>query len=232
MAVRFDNSADLLKRTTGLPASAANQSVCLWAKRKVDTNSFATVFYTHGVIDNIELWLETSTGGDQLFMFDLLSTEFDLAGPTLTIDTWFFLAFSRQNTTRTLYYGTEADGTLTKVTDTQTHTASSALSELWIGQDIYTEGFNGEVAYVRFWSAALSDADMDAEWRSTTPVRATNLYGDWRLASAATATTDSSGNSNTLTSGGVLTDGGTNPTPPAAAGIYLPNRGQLTYVRM
>jgi hypothetical protein len=223
MAVRFDANTDLLKRTTGtIAASTANLSGCCWVKRKVDTGAFATCLYVHSATANHEVWLECDATGDVLHMFDFQTTEADLSGPTLTIDTWFFVAFQRTNAARALYYGTEAGGTLTKVSDTSTHTSASAASEFWIGQDIYTEGFNGEIAYVRLWDTNLSDAEMDAEWRSATPVKSANLRGDWRLASAATATTDSGPNALTLTSGGTLTDGGANPTPPTASGLVLP----------
>jgi hypothetical protein len=222
VAVRFDNNADLLKRTTAtIAASAAAFTMCCWCKRKVDTGTFATVLYARDVTDSGEAWLETETGGDVLHGFELPGTESDLTGPTLTVDTWFFVAFVRTNTARNIQYGTEAGGTLTKVTNSDSRTLSSAISEFWIGQDIYTEGFNGEIAYVRLWDTNLSDAELDAEWRSTTPVKSANLRGDWRLASAASATTDSGPNTLTLTSGGVLADGGSNPTPPSSGGVTV-----------
>lgn len=232
MAVRFDNNADLLKRITGtIVANTATMSGCCWAKRKVDTGAFATIMYVRSTTDSHEVWLETETGGDVCHFYDLQGTEADLTGPTLTIDTWFFLGWVRTNTARALYYGTEAGGTLTKVTDSSTHTASGSATDFWLGQDIYTEGFNGEIAYARLWDTNLNDAEMDAEWRSTTPVKTANLRGDWRLAAAASATTDSGPNTLTLTSGGTLTDGGTNPTPPVAglpAGVQQMTPGEMS----
>lgn len=221
MSVRFDASADYLRRTTaGIAASGANLSGCLWCKRKVDTGAFATALYlVVPTSSQLELWLETETGGDRMDFYELPATESAISGGTLTIDTWFFYGFTRSNTSRSLYRGSEAGGTLTKATNGDTRTVTNSVNTLYIGNDVYTEPFNGEIAYVRLWDAVLSDADMDAEWRSATPVRATNLRGDWRLASAATATTDSSGNSLTLTVGGTLADGGANPTPPAAGGV-------------
>jgi hypothetical protein len=223
MAVRFSANTQYLKRTATLPSNGANHSVCMWVKRKVDTGTFATCWYAHVTTGaQLESWLETETGGDQLFMFELPGTESDLAGPTLTIDTWFFIGYQRTNTSRSLYYGTEAGGTLTKVTNTDSRTVTNAFSDIWIAQDIYTEGFNGEIAYVRFWSTNLSDAEMDAEWRSVGAVKTASLYGDWRLATAATAATDSSGNANSMTVNGTPTNGGTNPTPPGSAASASP----------
>lgn len=150
--------------------------------------------------------------------YELPGTESALTGTTVTTGTWFFFAYARANTTRSLYYGTEAGGTLTKVTNTDTRTVTNGVDTFYIGNDPFTEPFNGDIVWVRLWGAQLNDSEIDAEWRSTTPVRATNLRGDWRLVDAATAATDSSGNSLTLTVGGTLADGGANPVPPAAGG--------------
>lgn len=232
MAVRFDASGDYLRRIAAgiVAADAANLSMCCWCKRKVDTGAYSTVLYGNLTSDSggAEFWLETETGGDRLDAYELAAPESQMVGVTLTIDTWFFVAYVRTNAARSMYYGTEAGGTLTEVTNSDSRTFTTDLDEFYIGNDRYTEPFNGEIAYVRLWATNLSDAEMDAEWRSATPVKTANLRGDWRLADAATATTDSSGNSLTLTAGGTLTDGGTNPTPPAAAsptGMMTPNRG-------
>lgn len=224
MSVRFDASADYLRRTSGLPASGAIHSGCCWVKRKVDTGAFASVFYYHGITGSYEFWIETETGGDRLDLYEYPGAESQAIGPTLTIDTWFFIGWKRTNTSRSIYYGTEAGGTLTKATNTDTRNVTAAISEFYIGNDVFTEPFNGEIAYFRLWDAtALSDADFDAEWRSATPVLTSGLWGDWRLASAATATTDSSGNGRSLTVGGTLSDGGANPVPPSApSGLIRP----------
>lgn len=235
MAVRFDASGDRLSRTTAnilnaLPSSAF--SVCAWVKRKVDTGAFATAIYLtlSQSGGNGEVYVETETGGDVLHAYELGAgvAESDVgAGPTLTIDTWFFAGYRRTNTARSLLYGTQAGGTLTKLTNTDTRNytdATNGMNGFQIGNDPFNENFNGEIAYVRLWNVALSDAEFDAEWRATTPVRTSGLRGDWRLAAAASAATDSSGNSLTLTVGGTLADGGTNPTPPAAAGGFKAGR--------
>lgn len=91
---------------------------------------------------------------------------------------------------------------------------------------MYSEPFDGEMAYVRLWdTVALTDAEIDSEWRSTTPVKS-GVRGDWRLAAAASAGTDSSGNSLTLTVNGTLADA-TDPVPPvlAASTFKVTNRG-------
>jgi hypothetical protein len=223
VAVRFDANGDYLRRTTGtIAASGANLSGCCWFKRKGDTNAFTTICYVHVITGSeLEIFIELDTSGDVLHFYEDPPIESDIPGLTVSNDIWYFVAWSRSNTSRTLYYGTEAGGTLTKGTNADSRTVTQTVGEIYIGNDIYSEFLNGEVAYVRLWDAVLSDADMDAEWRSTTPVRSSNLRGDWRLASAATATTDSGPNGLTLTVGGTLADGGADPTPPSLASIPI-----------
>lgn len=220
MAVRFDAGADKLSiAQANIVTNGATFTMCAWLKRKTSTATFKTGLYAIVNSDSGECWLEIDSGGSILNGFEDPAPESTMVGPTMTIDTWYFAAYVRtSNTSRAILYGTEAGGTLTKVTNTDSRTFSTDLDEFWIGNDIYTENFDGEIVWVRLWSTNLSDAELDAEWRSTTPVKTgATLRGDWRLTTAATATTDSSGNSLTLTAGGALTDGGANPTPPASS---------------
>jgi hypothetical protein len=226
MAVRFDAVGDKLSRSgtgttilSSVDPPGEAQTFCCWIKRKVDTGTFATALYAaFSGAGNLEIFLETETGGDVLHFFEEPPTESDCAGPTLTIDTWFFVAVVRTNTSRALYYGTEAGGALTKVTNSDTRNIGTTANSNFVfnlGNDPFNENFNGEVSLVRYFEAALNDAEVDAEWRSTTPVKSP-VRGDWRLAAAASAGTDSSGNSLTLTVAGTLTDGGTDPVVPSA----------------
>lgn len=225
MSVRFDASSDTLNRqVAGILASDTTFTVCCWAKRKVDTGAFATVIYFNAPTGSeLDVYLETDTGGDTFQVGELPGTESDLVGPFLTLDTWYFVCYRRiSDTSRKLSYGTEAGGSLTHVTNSDSRTTTGkSVDRFYVGNDAFTEPFNGEVAWVRLWSTNLSDTEVDAEWRSSTPVRSSNLRGDWRLAAASSAGTDSSGNSLTLTAGGTLTDGGANPTPPLSVAPTL-----------
>ena len=219
MAIRFDANADFLNRSAvNITTTSQTLSVCLWVKRKVDTGAFATALYaTTGGSTNghLELFIECEAGGDRMDVYELPGTESQLQGPTLTIDTWFFIGYRRINTARKMYWGTEAGGTLSSATNTDTRNVNQDFTQLRIGNDVFSEPFNGEIAFVRMWQAELTDGEFDAEWRSTVPVKS-GVRGDWRLASVATAGTDSSGNSLTLTANGTLALA-TDPTPPSAA---------------
>ena len=228
MSVRFDNNADFLSLSTAniVAADATAFSVTLWANIRVDTNAYATAWYSNitNSTNNCEVFVATDTDGTTGAVFESTST---LTGASHSVGTWYFMAYVRTNTARSYYYGTEAGGTLTEVTNADSRTVNTDMDVLRIGNDIYSEPWNGDIYNVKLWGAALSDAEIDAEWRSLAPVRTSNLRGDWRLAAAASATTDSSGNSLTLTANGTLTDGTNNPTHPAAGGATLVHRGLM-----
>ena len=220
MAVRFDASGDYLRYTTvaNLP-SAATHSFCCWVKLSSDRNDYANIWYLDGNNADGEIFVSTDSDGTTLLISDS-ATPLNLG--TLTIGTWYFIGYARTNTARAAYIGTQSGGTLTKVSNTETknrNTAYGSSGRVYLTNDIYSEWLDGEMAYARVWTTvALSDAEMDAEWRSTTAVRTSNLWAAYALAAAASAATDSGPNGYTLTVGGTLADGGANPTPPAPAG--------------
>ena len=218
MAVRASGTGNYLKRTETLSTSDAITQ-CVWAKRKVDTNGYATVSYTHCSGGPLEMWLECDTSGDLLHFYELRNySEVMCVGPTLTLDTWFFVMITRTASGRALYYGTEAGGTLTKVTESSTgRDVTNPINDWWYFDDLYGEGFNGELAYGRIWLRAFSDAEAEAEWQSATPVITSNLVADYRFVDSAGATTDSSGNGRTLTKTGTITTGGADPVPPGGS---------------
>lgn len=222
MSVRLDNVADYLKILA--TADITQLAWCVWVKNKVDRNDFASVFYHTGQTQG---WYQTDSDGVTFKAYhDDANPQ---TGPVLTVDVWKFLAFRGTATARALLYGDEAGGTLTKVTGSTTITIPAGTSDLVWGNDYQNEWGNLELAYGRVWTGAQpSDADFDAEWRSATAVRTSNLFADWAFANAATAATDSSGNGRTLTVGGTLTDGGANPTLPALGkAIVIPRRRLL-----
>lgn len=224
MPVRFDASGDYLQyQTPANMPSAATHSVCFWVRLSSDRNDYANIFYLNGNNADGEIFVSTDVDGTTLLVTDS-ATAMNLG--TLTIGTWYFVGYARTNTSRAAYIGTQAGGTLTKASNTETKTRNTTYgsgARIELGNDIYSEWLDGEMAYARIWnSVALSDGEMDAEWRSATAVRTSGLWGAYALTNAASATTDTSGNSFTLTAGGTLTDGGTAPTPPSTAAASSP----------
>ncbi len=86
-----------------------------------------------------------------------------------------------------------------------------------IGDDpVAGEWLNGTVANVKLYGAALTQAEVEAEWGSWTAIRTANLIRHHTFQTAA-ETTDYSGNSNALTASGTPTFDSDNPPIAAAA---------------
>lgn len=84
-------------------------------------------------------------------------------------------------------------------------------------------GAQGQYRYLRMWNAALSDADLEAEFAATSAVRTSDLRGDWPLADS-TDDSDSSGNGNTLTLSGTI---GTSSEEPPIGQVETGTSGGL-----
>lgn len=88
---------------------------------------------------------------------------------------------------------------------------------------IFGTGAQGQYRYLRMWNAALSDADLEAEFAATSAVRTSDLRGDWPLADS-TDDSDSSGNGNTLTLSGTI---GTSSEEPPIGQVETGTSGGL-----
>ncbi len=227
MAVRFNTTNKLTFTLNNFPTHTgigSSFTFLWWAKRKVDTNNFAAIMYSTNR-SGFEVFVETATDGDTLNVYEL-PTETFTTGPTLANDVWNFGAYKRSNTAQKQYWGTEAGGALSTNSLATSRTPTNNMIDVYIGDDAYTEGLNGEISYVRIWTVELTDAEIDAEYYSAVPVKTANLWADYRLPNAAGALTDSSGNGRTLTLTGTVTDGGADPTIPSAS-LYLPRLSLL-----
>lgn len=88
---------------------------------------------------------------------------------------------------------------------------------------IFGAGAQGQYRYLRMWNAALSDADLEAEFAATSAVRTSDLRGDWPLADS-TDDSDASGNGNTLTLSGTI---GTSSEEPPIGQVETGTSGGL-----
>ncbi|MCA0455663.1 MAG: LamG domain-containing protein [Chloroflexi bacterium] len=220
MAVRFSPS-NYLSLTANVGNVISTVSFGGWFKRKVDTGNWATMAYWSNNGSGAEYFIETDSGGDTANYYDLVGgDETNGTGPTMTVDVWFFFMATRSNSGLTFYWGTEAGGTLNTATASHSHTPSTSTDKRWfIGNDVYSDFFNGEGAYVGFWNKTFDATEVDAQYRSTTPVNTADLVAFYALAAAASAGTDSSGNGLNMSVTGTLSDGGSNPVPPVAVTV-------------
>lgn len=216
MAVRFDVATDRISLLTSVPDPTAGITIAGWAFVSVDTNNNAVFVRVHA-----------SDGGSTTINF---ATESDgLAGPGyftgggsivaatgMAVAAWRKVAVTCTGTSGTLYVATV--GGPTEV-DAGTVGGAASPTGLTFGARAHNDGdesFNGRLAYWRLWTSVLSQAQLEAEWLSTTPVVTANLWADWPLATAADLT-DHSGNGRHLSPGStaVTTEDG----PPLAADV-------------
>ena len=172
-ALRIDGQADALKLAT---LSGANPFTMLaWARLVVDRNTFSCILSLDAVGTSTYNQLCTDADGTTLKLFDHVSLALTVG--TLVPDTWHKVAFSVSGTSASAYFGTQGTPGVSKVTGTIANVTTPDYQG--VGSSGYNEWFNGRIAGARVWNAALSDAEVAAEFRSATAVRTANLLGDW-----------------------------------------------------
>lgn len=208
-AVRFDASADKYSRSaTGL--GATDLTMCCWFKIVVDRNAVVPIL----AIDNagaIYAYINTTATGTNVHI--------DAAGGGLTlfnatVGTWYFVAYmhtTAHTATKTAYYAAQGDASLTNVGNTTINTDITDACTFFIAGDGFADWNNGSIAQVRVWSAILNSTQINLEYHSSSPVRASNLWAAYSFASGP-QTTDDSGNGRTLTAAGTLTADTSGPT--------------------
>lgn len=225
MAVRFDAASDRVSYTASAPP--VTFTITFWAHNSVDQNTNATFARLHA-----------SSGGSTAATF---ATDSDgtsgpgyfTAGGSIVqatgcpVGVWRKIAYSRTGSSGGAYVAavggvTEVDtGTVGTVTPDGITLGGRSSGDA-------TEWFNGRLAYVRVWSAVLSQSEIEAEWASTTPVRTSGLWAHWPL-SVHTDLTDHSGNGRNLVAGTTATT--TEAGPPLASlvtGTAVATLGGLT----
>lgn len=125
----------------------------------------------------------------------------------LSAGTWYHLAVTRAASGGGM--SVYVDGVL-KISNSNFNALTGSPPKLTLGYDSFGGDWgNFELADWRTWQAELTSGEVAAELASTTPVKA-SPYAYWRLASAAAAATDGSGNGRSLTVSG-LADGASEP---------------------
>jgi hypothetical protein len=213
VAVRFSADTDKYTATTGLPG--ATLTFICWTYLSSDRNNFSTLFNLDCSTGN-ELWLGTEVDGTTLTLFGSSDGSFDIgATASLTIGTWYQVAIVLNGTSATLYVG--AAGSSLTATSTASWPSLGTVTSFTIGGSATTtaELWDGRVANVKIYTAALSQAEVTTELASWTAVRATNLLRHHKL--QIPETTDYSGNGNALTAGSTSpTTEGDPPIGPAS----------------
>lgn len=212
MATRFDADTDRISYAGSVPDPASGFTLTAWAFLSVDRNDNST--FARLFAGSTTATLATDTNGTD-------GPAYFTAGGSLVATTdfvvgeWRKVAYSCTGTAGKVYAATPAGAT-----EVVSGTVVGAASPTGItlggrSPSDATEWFNGRLAYVRVWSAVLSQAQIEAEWVSATPVVTTNLFADWPLADASDLTDHFGDHDLVAGSTAVTTEDG----PPVNTGI-------------
>lgn len=199
MAVRFDTATDRISYTASNPPSTAAFTITAWAYVSTDTDANATLARLHAATGGttIATW---ATGSDGLSGPNYFTTSGSITNATnFAVGAWRKVAIAATGTTGKSYVATV--GGATEV-DSGTIATGQPTGITLGGRSVgdSSERFDGRLAYVRVWSAELTQVEIEAEWASTTPVKTANLWADWPL-TVHTDLTDHSGNGRNLVAG-------------------------------
>jgi hypothetical protein len=216
VAVRFAGAGtDFYSTTTNLPL--APFTVTFWTMIVTDRNTFSSwLAYNTGTN---KLWLQSLADGTTPAVFDTTGVQ-RIAGSSMTVGAWYRIGLV-VNGTSTVLYQSDANTPSTTAFTTATFTDPSGVTVLSLGASASTiEPLNGRMAAVKFWTAALTKAEIDAELTQVNPIRTVNLQRFYPLHNAEL--TDYSGNRNDLTAGSVAATTEPDPPIPDIANALLP----------
>lgn len=206
MAVSFNGAGDRLAQNDAtVPASSSSYTVTGWIKVRSGSNGTVGMPFDPCVI------FESDNSGQATFFGlhnGLMSwwTNFydpiqNTVGSAITPEQWYFFGARINGTASSLSIGDESTAATHSSATVTTPTTLFRFSVM--GSANYDFQFpDADAAYFRVWNAVLSDAEIEAERLSETPVRTSNLAADWRFTNAASRLTDSSGNGKTLSEPG------------------------------
>lgn len=193
-----------------------------WVKLTNTTNATNTVFrFDSGGSTALILALRSQIPG----MYSAASTT-GVTGSTVSTGVWTCIACTRDAANAGQLFQGTTPGSLTKTTATVNSSGTpSSVNLFGRSTSDATDWFVGSLAYVRLWTAVLSDTEIATESQTATSVstpaaRTSNLWGSWPLASASLS--DVSGNSRNWTAGSTSLTSDTDPvlstfTPKASA---------------
>lgn len=207
MAIRFDAGTDIL---AGSGVTGTVATVTCWARIAVNRLAHSNIWiFSTGATYYAGMGTQT----DGLTM-ELWNATQATVGPTMVVGTWYCFGAVLNGTAWTLYHGTSSNS-LTAVPATRT--AISSPSTLATGDP--SDFWNGDLANLKIWTRALTQADVTAELQAHKyVVNSTSLIRHHPFFTSP-GTTNSAGSGANLTAGSTAT--ATAAGPP---GEIVPSR--------
>ena len=202
-SVRFDSSADLY--TGPALGSQSAWTFCLWFRPAAGSGSPISwddggVNFSYLYYNGTQIRWENQTGSTTI------------TSPTVATGEWAFAAVSYSATTKTLYLAKQ--GATSFATQALANTTNiAAAAPLRIGQlGSAAVAFNGRVAAVGIWTAALTEAELLAERQNNrSAVRTANLWAFYSFTQGPSTYDNAEIGGHGLTAVGALT---AEPGPP------------------
>lgn len=199
MSTRFDAASDRISFAGSMFAVGSGFTITAWAYVSVDTDANQTFARLHASSggSTIATW---ATGSDGLSGPNYFTGGGSVTNSTnMAVGAWRKIAISCSGTTGKSYVNT-IGGTTEVDSGTVGVGTPDGLTLGGRAPADSSEPFNGRLAYVRVWTAELTQTEIETEWASTTPVRTSNLWANWPLTDS-TDLTDHSGNGRNLSAG-------------------------------
>lgn len=215
MSTRFDAAGDRISFAGTMFPVGSGFTIAAWAYVSVDTDTFATIGRLHASSGSstVATW---AAGSDGLSGPSYFTGSGTVSNSTnMAVGAWRKIAISCSGTTGKSYICTVGG-----VTEVASGTVGVGTPDgLTLGGRApadSSEPFNGRLAYVRVWTAELTQSEIEAEWASTTPVRTSGLWANWPLTDS-TDLTDHSGNGRNLSAGSTAVS--TEADPPLSSNV-------------
>ena len=221
MSVRFDADTDRISYSGSLPDPATAITATGWVYISTSTGNPTTFFRLWNAGGSTVATVACNSAG-------VVNPGYFTAGgqafisTSLSVGAWYRIAITCTGTSG-IFYLAPAVGATTSGSGTVAGGATpTGITVGGRGPSDASESFDGREAYVRVWSSVLTQAEIEAEWASVTPVITSGLVADWPLL-VHTDLTDHSGNGRDLVAGATAVTTEADP-PIAPAGVAVIGR--------
>jgi ethanolamine utilization microcompartment shell protein EutS len=210
MAVRFDASGDYLRRTANVPSFAGPYTWMGWIYLAATGGSgqYHTVWVLNR--NNVEhydgIYIQYDGSNSRLLISVDNGTYAEVRSSVsdLSAGTWYHVTLVRSSTTAIVAY---LNGVAEVTGPTQVHSQAATQMDMGVHPQYPGDTFNGRVAGVKVWDAALAPAEIALErWRYIPSRKANLTYFTPIFSGSGERGRDYSGNSWDWTEGGTLTD--------------------------